>query len=245
MADRLLAGFISSLFLAPVQKVFPFLFRQVNTFRSFTLSRIEQLKKDARARKKLESKAAKRQAKTAEKHALRAARLSQLANGEPVDPEPDKSLWHRIRTSQHGRKCVCERCLDVSFACGHWAHFVRTRPCCLPSPSFSPSSSTTAGKALKCKCLRESSAAKHAHQYEVAKPESTDDPRPPIPSAGSSAQIGVHPMTQLSRLVPLTEVGLVCPPCAFEKGGTLHSLPYMPGARVAACVRVHSYACAN
>jgi hypothetical protein len=52
VADRLLAGFISSLFLAPVQKVFPRLFRHINTFRSFTLTRIETMRKAARARKK-------------------------------------------------------------------------------------------------------------------------------------------------------------------------------------------------
>jgi hypothetical protein len=100
VADRLLAGFISSLFLAPVQKMFPFLFRQVNTFRSYTLTRIEQLRQEARTRRKMELKAAKRQAKTAEKHAKRAARLSQLANGQEVEPELEKSksLWQQIRT---------------------------------------------------------------------------------------------------------------------------------------------------
>jgi hypothetical protein len=52
VADRLLAGFMSSLFLAPVQKVFPRLFRHINTFRSFTLTRIETMRKAAQARKK-------------------------------------------------------------------------------------------------------------------------------------------------------------------------------------------------
>ena len=52
VADRILAGFISSLFLAPVQKVFPKLFRLINTFRSYTLIRIEQLRKEAKERNK-------------------------------------------------------------------------------------------------------------------------------------------------------------------------------------------------
>jgi hypothetical protein len=60
VGDRILAGFISSLFLAPVQKLFPFLFKAINTFRSYTLTRMEQLKKQALKKRKAQHKEASR-----------------------------------------------------------------------------------------------------------------------------------------------------------------------------------------
>jgi hypothetical protein len=86
VGDRILAGFISSLFLAPVQNVFPFLFKSINTFRSYTLTRMEQLKKQALKKRK----SAQRQAAKAAKEAARLA-----AGGAPAKT----SLWTRIRKS--------------------------------------------------------------------------------------------------------------------------------------------------
>ena len=57
VADRVITGFLSSLFLVPVQKLFPFMFRQINTFRSYTLVRVEKLKKEYHQKRKQELRA--------------------------------------------------------------------------------------------------------------------------------------------------------------------------------------------
>ena len=63
VANRVIVGFISSLLLFPVKKLFPFMFRKINTFRSFTLVRMEQLKKEALKRKALKSRMKRRMEK--------------------------------------------------------------------------------------------------------------------------------------------------------------------------------------
>ncbi len=60
VANQIIVGFVASLFLFPVQKLFPFLFMKINTFRSFTLIRMEKLKDEALKRKKMKKKMEKR-----------------------------------------------------------------------------------------------------------------------------------------------------------------------------------------